>query len=278
MSSIFIKKNNGKKEKFKEEKIRKIILRLGGDERTADKIITFIYDKYNNKTVYSSTIFNEIREFLKKENPKIAKKLNLKNAILKLGPAGYNFEKYVASILKAYGYNAYLPEIMQGACITHEVDVVVERYSRSGMIEAKFRHSPSIHITIKDTMSTWARFIDLVEGAKLGLCKHFDEAWIVTNAKFSQQSLQYGHCKNMVLLGWNHPKERTFAQMIDLKLMYPITILENLPKETYYKLIENNIILCSELLNTEKKLLKEKLGIKENLIDTLFNESKLLLS
>jgi len=110
-------------------------------------------------------------------------------------------------------------------------------------------------------MATWARFLDLVDGARIGQCPHFDEVWIVTNARFTDQSLEFGHCKNMKLIGWNHPHERTFAQMVDLDALYPVTILKELTKAELTKFVDANLMLCRELGQLTLEQLQERTSL-----------------
>lgn len=247
--AIEVLKSNGGIEPFQGEKVTSSIHKAGGSKEVAEDVIAEIEQKAGElgKPVTTGQIYSWVKEILGQKSPGTAMRYSLRDALLQLGPTGFPFEKYIAAVLAAYGYRTQLPEMLQGACILHEVDVTMEKDNRFMMAEAKFRKNPSIFISIKDTMSTWARFLDLVDGASLDLAPHFDEAWIVTNARFSDQSLKYGHCKNMVMLGWNHPKERNLANMIDLKQLYPITILENMDKETREILFQHDITLCSQL-------------------------------
>ncbi|TSC56209.1 MAG: hypothetical protein G01um101418_105 [Parcubacteria group bacterium Gr01-1014_18] len=278
-SSMFtIIKNNGQIENFSKDKMSKILIKLGAPTETINHISAQLEKKFLGRKIFSWELSQELNHILRREHPILAKKYNLRSAILRLGPTGFDFEKYVAAVLTAYGYKADLPGDLQGACVTHEVDVTVEKDGRTAMIEAKFRHNPSDFIGIKDTMSTWARYMDLIDGNRIGLCPHFDEVWIVTNAKFSEQSLKYGHCKNMVMIGWNHPHERTFAQMIDLQLMYPVTILDNLSTHTIRTLSEQNIMLCSQLARQDPVTLSQNLPAKKDEVIRAIKECKELLN
>lgn len=259
---INITKSTGEIEPFNPDKVRASMRRIGADESTIEQVMKIVRDNLEPK-MSTKKIYQIVRRELKKSKPWAAARYNLREAIVRMGPAGFNFEKYVASILDAYGYDAKNPGTYQGACVTHETDVTAEKEGRTAFIEAKFRHDFSTRINIKDTMSTWARFLDLVDGSNLDLCPHFDEAWIVTNARFSDQSLEFGHCKNMKLIGWSHPSERTFAQMVDLDALYPITVIEELKKHELEKLSQADLMLCRELVEKDEKALSEKTGIKK---------------
>lgn len=257
MPKIFIRKNNGKLVPFDEQRIFQSLSRTGVSEQIAQEVVKKVKKSLRPKMT-TDAIYDIVREELKQLAPAASARYRLRSSLLRLGPAGFHFEKYVASILTAYGYKTELPYELQGACVTHEVDVIAEKDGRRMFIEAKFRNNFDDVVNIKDTMSTWSRFLDLVEGARLGLCPHFDEAWIVTNARFTKHSLNFGHCKNMVMVGWNHPKERPFASMVDLTTLYPITVLEDLKQNEIDAFLSKEISLCREVIDFAPSTLSKK--------------------
>jgi len=277
MPRVMIRKNNGKLVPFDEQRIHQSLKRAGISPSQAKSIVTKV-KKILRPKITTDEIYSKVHEELKKIAPEAGARYTLKTAVAKLGPAGFNFEKYVASILSAYGYKTELPYELQGACVTHEVDVIAEKEGRRIFIEAKFRNNFQDVVNIKDTMSTWARFLDLVEGAKLGLCPHFDEAWIVTNGRFTKHSLNYGHCKNMHLIGWNHPKERSFASMVDLSTLYPITVIEDLTDKELQAFISKELSLCREITELDIAKLAKKTGLSKKRLGELQKQCKLIIT
>lgn len=260
MARIVIRKSSGRLVPYDEDKIRMSLDRAGVKADLIEGVLDSIRKQLRPK-ITTDEIYSILRDELKRRSPEASARYQLRAALGKLGPAGFNFEKYVASILTAYGYKTELPFELQGACVTHEVDVIAEKDGRKMFIEAKFRNNFSDVVSIKDTMATWARYLDLVDGAKLGLCPHFDEAWIVTNARFTDHSLKYAHCKNMVMIGWNHPKERTFAKMVDLSALYPITVLDDLSNDELAVFMKEKVTLCREIADEDLNKLSKKLKI-----------------
>jgi Holliday junction resolvase-like predicted endonuclease len=55
-----------------------------------------------------------------------------------LGPAGFFFEKYIAKLFQSEGYETLTNLLLQGKCVSHEVDVVVRKNNYLTMIECKF--------------------------------------------------------------------------------------------------------------------------------------------
>jgi hypothetical protein len=264
--NIQIIKANGEPSVFNPQKVLGSIQRTGADEATAKAVLHEI-EKNLKDGMHTKEIYQMVREELKRQQPWAAARYNLRDAINRMGPAGYNFEKYVASVLDAYGYVTDTPGSFQGACVSHETDVTAEKDGRRIFIEAKFRRDYNGTVNIKDTLATWARFLDLVDGSKIGLCPHFDEVWIVTNARFTDQSLKFGHCKNMKMVGWNHPSENSFAHMVDINALYPITIIDGLSPKEITNFAKANIMLCREIsqktqeeIHQETKIPMERVG------------------
>lgn len=273
---MYIVKSTGEKQEFNPEKIKRTCLRAGASEATAERIAEDIAAEIQ-AGMKTSEIYKRVMEMLAKDSPGAALRYDLRNAIFRLGPAGFEFEKYIARMLQEYGFKTELPPILQGSCTTHEVDISAEKDGRRAMMECKLRQSQQIFITIKDTMSTWARFLDLVEGAGIGTCPHFDEVWIVTNSRFSHDSIQYGHCKNMVMLSWDHPKERPLPAWIEQKGLYPVTVLKDLPDSALSKLSAENVVLLKDLIGLDVLDISKKTGLSAPQIDKLVSEAKLIL-
>lgn len=266
--AIKITKSSGEMVPYDEEKVRRSVSRTGADEKTIAAILHEV-QKALKPGMGTKEIYAIVRKGLRKEKPWAAARYNLRAAIVRMGPTGFNFEKYVSSILNAYGYRAETPDSYMGACIRHEVDVTAEKEGRTAFIEAKFRRNFETTITIKDVLATWARYLDLVDGARIGQCPHFDEAWVVTNARFTDQCLKYGHCKNMVLIGWNHPRERTLAMMVDLNALYPLTVIDELTEDELSAFSRAGLMLCREVAQLPLEEVKQATGIANERLETI---------
>ncbi len=258
------------------EKVKRGCERAGASAQLCTLVAGEV-EKQARDGMSTKEIYGIVQKVLAREHPPVAARLNLRDAVIKLGPIGYDFEKYVARVLAAYGYKTELPPILQGACVTHEVDVLAEKDGRTAMIECKLRHEVGIYISIKDTMSTWARFLDLVEGSQIGKCPHVDECWLVTNSRFSRDSIQYGHCKNMVMLSWDHPRERPLPAWIDDKGLYPVTIMSHVSPDTHAKLIAANYVLLSDLLGVDAQTVSQQSGVPADVVEKCIKDAGLIL-
>lgn len=264
-------KVGGRDVEYDPSKVRGSILRTGASEQIADKILSEIepslYDGMTTKELYGL-----VHERLKNQNVCYACRYNLREGILRLGPAGFKFEKYVASILNAYNWHAKVPEEdLQGSCVAHEVDVIAEKDGRRVVIEAKFRNRYQDYVNLKDTMATWSRFLDLVDGAAVGRCPHFDEVWIVTNARFSDRARQFGVCKGIHMIGWDFPAEKPFNKMVDHLALYPVTVIDGLQKSELEAFAEQGLMLCIEIAQKDEEEIARRTGISETRAQEIVN-------
>lgn len=255
-------KANGDRVPFDIEKVKSSISRTGASAGIVDRVASEVEERVKDGMT-TRELYKIVFDILQNQSVCYACRYNLRTAILKLGPAGFKFEKYVAAILRAYGYDAHVPdEEYEGACVWHEIDGVAEKDGRRIVIEAKFRNSYRNNVNLKDTMATWTRFLDLVEGASLGKGPHFDEVWIMTNARFSDRSRQFGECKGMHLCGWQYPEGNSFERMVDNRALYPITVIDGLKQHELEKFAFNRLILCKEVSASEPEDLVQRIGMK----------------
>ena len=284
--TIYVKKASGEMEKFSREKIIRTLVRAGSTRENADQIVRGIEKQlYNGIT--TREIYKAAMGRLKKSDPVVASKYSLKDAIMRIGPSGYPFEKLFTEILKEYGYSARTHVFVQGHCTKHEIDIIAAKPIsanpvlkqpplRHYMIENKYHNAPGVFTGLKEVMYTYARFLDLQEGWKDGLCQKFDEPWLVTNTKFSGDAIEYSNCRRIRLTGWRYPSDNSLETLIEEKKLYPITVLTNLDRITQDKLAKAGIMLCKTLVKTNITKIKEKSGVPLNKLSKLREESEKL--
>lgn len=253
---MFVTKASGEREEFQQEKIKGTCLRAGAPEWLAERVAREVekkaYDGIPTKEILKITL-----GLLQKQMPYVAARYDLKGAIMRLGPAGFDFEQLIAELLKEYGYTTKVHNIISGFCIEHEIDVIAEKPENDNkkrfMIECKFHNSPGVYAGIKEILYTQARFEDLQEGIKAGKCQKFDQAWLVTNTKFSSEVVKYAGCRNIKLMGWNFPKQ-SLQEMLERKRLYPITVLRNLDKYSQRRLASAGFMFCKDILQNTAEL------------------------
>lgn len=256
-----VTKGNGQIVAYDEERVRANIRRTGASSEIAEKVLADIRPKLTDG-MSTFALHNLVKVALEKQSVCHACRYNLRDAILHLGPAGFNFEFYVAELLRAHSYDARIPPgMMRGACVEHEVDVIASKDGRSIFIEAKFRNTKEDVVDLKDIMATWSRFLDLVDGATLGYVDHFDECMVITNARFTDSARQFGGCKGMRLVGWDYPKGFTFPSLIDQTALYPVTVVDDFKPEEIKALAEAGLLLCKNIEGMEAEELSARIHV-----------------
>lgn len=257
---MLIQKSSGELVDFSLEKLRESVMRAGAPGtvalRVANEVARHVVDGMSTKRLHEL-----VRAELARDNLCVACRYSLRDGLERLGPSGFQFEVYIASLLAAMGYKAKLPDEYIGACVMHEVDVEAEKGGRRCAIEAKFRNDHRDHVRLKDILVAYARFLDLRDGAVQGKCPNFDEVWVVTNGQFSDRAMTYAGCKEMKLVGWNYPKGAGLERMIDRTSLYPVTVIHGLSTEELASLARVNMMLCQDLAQQEPGELAERINV-----------------
>ena len=257
---ILIKKKSGELEPFSEEKLRRSLKRVGALPDSVERIVSNIVGELREGTT-TQDIYKRAFSLLSKYDHPVAGKYSLKQAIMELGPTGHPFEKLVSELLKTKGFSAQVSVIVQGICITHEIDVVAEKENQRIMVECKFHNQPGIKTDVKVALYVQARFED-IQNAWLknkNDAQKFNEAWLVTNTKLTSEAIRYTQCVGIKVLGWNYPVNEGLEVLIDRSGLHPVTCLTTLSRKNKQYLLSRNIVLCKELL--QNKGILQTLGL-----------------
>lgn len=252
--SIYITKASGERQPFQPDKLYNSLRKSGASEELANHIINeIVHDLYEGMS--TKKIYQKAYKLLKKESQPFAAKYNLKKALLAIGPSGFPFEHYVGEIMKSLGYQVKVNEILHGYCVDHEVDVVAEKDGKRYMVECKFHNRPGYICDVKIPLYIQSRFLDLQRNGKEST-RHltFDQGWLVTNTRFSQDAIQYGQCAGLYLLSWDFPKKDSLQKLIDRTGLHPITALTSLTKDEKNALLKQRVVLCREILHNQAVL------------------------
>ncbi len=244
---MWVVKASGETEKFNPQKIKRTCIRAGASEELADKIVREVAKK-SYDGISTKEILNIALKLLNKEKPQIAARYDLKGAMFRLGPAGFVFEHFIGELLKEYGYQTKVHNILRGHCVSHEIDVIASKDGKNFMIECKYHNMLGIYTGVREALYTYARFLDLQEGSKRGLCQEFEQPWLICNTKFSEDSIQYANCIGVRLTGWSYPEDSNLKTLIEEKKLYPITMIMSLDADSLDKLASCSFILAIDLL------------------------------
>src|SRR5690606_5547700 len=155
-----VKKNSGEIVSYNRNKLISSLQNSGATREIAEQIIQEVEAQFYNG-ISSRQIFRIAFKKLKSYSKAHAARYNLKNGILKLGPAGFYFEKFIARIFELEEYQTITNVFLEGNCITHEIDLIVKKESHLAMIECKFHGSQEIKTDVKVPMYILSRFNDV---------------------------------------------------------------------------------------------------------------------
>lgn len=271
----FVTKASGEKELFSEGKVRESVIRSGASQKTADEFVKAVKKKIK-PGIKSREIHEYTSRYLAKKDPKTAARYSLKNAMMKLGPDGFLFEKYVSRILEAYGYNTRVGIIVNGHCVTHEIDVIAIKNKKHFMIECKYHNKPGIKSNVKTALYVHSRFLDVEKAWKIqkGHGSMFHEGWLVTNTKCTSDAVQYARCAGLKILAWRYPTKRGLEYLIDKKGLYPLSIIPSLTRFDMKKLNTARLLLAKDLLEYSPKDLVNRFSIKLPIARKILNEAR----
>jgi len=270
---MWVVKASGETEKFDPQKIKRTCIRAGASEELADKIVKQVTSKAYDG-ISTKDILNIALKLLNKEKPQIAARYDLKGAMFRLGPAGFVFEHFIGELLKEYGYQTKVHNILRGHCVSHEIDVIASKDGKNFMIECKYHNMLGIYTGLREALYTYARFLDLQEGSKRGLCQAFEQPWLICNTKFSEDSIQYANCRGVRLTGWSYPEDSNLKNLIEEKKLYPITMIGSLDADSLDKLASCSFILAIDLLRIPLGELNSITRISLKKLKTFADEAK----
>jgi Holliday junction resolvase-like predicted endonuclease len=271
MNRVEIIKANGEKTNFQIEKLIASLRKAGAPTVLATNIATEIqnslFDGMTTKTIYKKA-FSKLR---KNSRPSAAR-YKLKKAIMELGDTGYPFEKFVAALLSTEGYETQVG-VVQGHCVTHEVDVIAQNDKHHYMCECKFHNQQGRHCNVKIPLYIQSRFKDVEKAWRKtpGHQTKIHQGWIFTNTRFSSDAMQYGKCMGLKLVSWDYPANDGIKDRIDRSGVHPITCLTTLTSSEKKDLIELDKILCMDLCNSPNLL--QKIGVSENRKQKILQEA-----
>jgi len=248
MEELIVTKASGEEVVFSMDKLRQSLRNSGATEEQVEKVIKAIEPQLFNG-ISTKKIYTWAFSILKKSTGSVAAKYQLKKAITEFGPSGFPFEKFIGKLFERKGYHVKVGIIVHGTCVSHELDVVASSEKEHMMMECKFHSTQGKMSDVKVPLYIHSRFNDVKSQWLLNkqLKDKQLKAWVVTNTRFSPDALRYGICAGLNLLSWDYPLNESIKVMIDRYKHYPITCLTLLTKPEKEHLLENNVVLCSEL-------------------------------
>ena len=268
---IDLVKSSGEKAKFSLDKLRNSLKHSGADQMVVEQIVDKVKEELF-EGISTKEIYNRAFALLKQKKSVFASKYKLKKAIYELGPTGFPFERFVAAILEYSGYTTRTDVIMNGSCVTHEIDVVAEKNGTVIIIECKFHGEEGRNCNVKIPLYIHSRYNDIKAHwtTKKKEPKKLDVGWVTTNTRFTNDALKYGTCAGLYLLSWDYPKNDGLKDRIDRLGLYPITVSTLLTNREKQFLLSRDVVLCQQL--GKDKFFLDHLGISKARKEKILSE------
>lgn len=268
---IYITKMSGERALFDEEKLRNSLKRSKAEDDIIDQVIEKVKIELKD-SITTKEIYRMAFAHLRKNSSHSAAGYKLKQSILELGPTGFPFEDYISELLKFKNYRTEVGNIVDGHCVSHEIDIIAERDNRYILMECKFHSDQRRFCDVKVPLYIHSRFKDVEEELKKKIAHNTTEfiGGLVTNTRFSSDALKYGLCMGMYMLSWDYPAGKSLKSLIDQSGLHPITSLLTVTKLEKQQLLDKGIILCKNLIGKEKAL--KAIQISEARIQKIITE------
>jgi len=270
-----IRKVSGDMEPFSRNKLMSSLRRSGADNETVESVLTdvesWIYEGITTKKIYDRAF-----AFLRKKQLGIAARYKLKNAMMELGPTGYPFEFFVGQVFKQLGFHVEVGKVLQGHCVTHEVDVIATKDMNQHFVECKYYQSTGKNANVQVPMYIRSRVDDLINFRKdLPEYKGYTfHGVVVTNTRFTSDAISFGECTGLQMLSWDYPAGNGLKEIIDEKHIFPVTVLTKLLNAEKQDLMERGIVICSQLLENPEALVH--IGLDERRQQKIMEEVRSL--
>jgi len=270
-----ITKSTGEKVDFSMEKLKNSLQFSGATEDMVSEIVQRVQDELY-QGITTREIYNRAYALLKKKKSVYASKYKLKKAIYEFGPTGFPFEKFISGILHYSGYQTKVGEVLQGTCVSHEIDVIAIKNGILNVIECKFHSEDGLKCNIKVPLYINSRYKDVKGPLDSQKERNFTatEGWVVTNTRFTNDALEYGKCAGLYLLSWDYPHGDGLKERIDRLRLYPITVSTLLSGREKDFLLERDIVLCRQLEKND--FLLDHLGVSNGRKQRILKEMKSL--
>lgn len=254
-NSILVRKASGDEELFSVEKLERSLQNAGANYGQIQKIIAdvsaWIYDGATTRKIYSRAF-----SILLREKTSAALRYKLKQAIMEFGPTGYPFENFIGKLFEAQGFSTDVGIVVDGRCVTHEMDVIATKQNIQHLVECKYSKDQGKQVSVQVPLYVRSRVDDIISKRKeLSEFRGLSfTGWVITNTRFSQDSIQYGECCGLKLVAWDYPRGKGLKELIEKLKIYPVTILHSLTSKEKQFLIDQEIVTCNQLVKASQKL------------------------
>lgn len=270
---ITVIKASGETEEFRLEKLADSLVRSGAPYDVALDVARRVEAEISPAT-RTRNIYRLAKRLLRAYNHASTMRYSLKKAISDLGPSGYPFEKYFARVLEAYGYEAELNLVMEGYCVSHEVDILARKGGESFAIECKYHNDGGKPTDVKVALYVHSRAEDLKKAHRAGRLKEpVKQGWLATNTRLTSDAVKYARCAGLKIVSWRYPEGQSLERLIEDKRLYPVTALTSAKKRALGSLFGRNIVLASEIAAMDEQEFLRRSGLPADTARALKREA-----
>lgn len=269
-------KGDGSLEEFDPQKLQESLQRARVNQIVIDEIVEKI-KKEVRSNMTTAQIYERAFDLLNRKSRKSAMKYSIKRSILNLGPTGFPFEKYVAELFNAKGFQTKTGQILQGKCLEHELDVVAWNEKDLYLMEVKFHNENIIKSDTKVALYVKSRFDDLrTENFKIaGKDRKMTKGILITNTKFTDNAKKYANCVGTFeIISWDYPQKGNLYDLIEETKLHPMTCIPVLSQKNKQDLLDRGIVNCMSLKNKEKVL--KEIGVSQEKINDILENIETL--
>ena len=267
---MLIKKASGKLEEYSRTKLERSLRRSGASLNEA-KLVGNAVERRLRPEMTTKELYELANRELRKIRPLAAASYSIRQAIMELGPEGFLFEKFIAALLREYGYTTKKGTKVQGKCVSHEIDVIAEKGKEVFLIELKYHNKRGIRSDVQTTMYLYARFLDINAVRKGTL-----QPWLMTNTKFTTSAVRYAECMGVRMTGWRYPLKSGLYDLIEEKGLHPVTVLPSVNRFVRDRLAEKGILFVKDLRKITLRDMELRLGIEARVAQRMVEEVKAL--
>lgn len=261
---ILVRKASGDEELFSVEKLERSLQNAGANYMQIQNIIAdienWIYDGVTTRKIYSRAF-----SILRRDKTSVALRYKLKQAMMEFGPTGFPFENFIGQLFEAQNFHTEVGIVVEGRCVTHEMDVIATNQNTQHLVECKYSKDQGKQVSVQVPLYVRSRVDDII-------CKRKEMSefkglsftgWVITNTRFSLDSMHYGKCAGLKLLAWDYPAGMGLKELIEKLKIYPVTILHSLTKNEKQFLIDQEIVTCKQLAKAPQILNSMKINDKK---------------
>lgn len=264
---ISVKKLDGTVEPYKPSKLRRSLRKSGAGKETIDHILKKV-EKMLFDGIETKMLYDFVMKELKKHEPIVSCKYDIKEALLQLGKPGRYFEQFIGELLERRGFSIKLNKVVMGEHVTHEIDVIARKDTQVWMVECKHHMKPWLGLHIQTALYVYARFLDVKDT--------FTKPLLVTNTTFSEHAVKYARGAGLQLMGWSYPRKDSLQDNIEKFKLYPITLFKPLGEKNIKKCMEAKMVSVQDFLHAKPKRLAKVLGESEKRVKSYLSMAESL--